>query len=101
MYALKGMKDTHEAAYEKMSWTDFRKAVRSDAICAKTARHLFRTNFSKLGDICRREGCSIEKARTINAALEGEVTAALLRAGLPMRGKAYNSVDLLLKDLKS
>ena len=98
MYAVKAAR---KAAYEQMSWTDFRKAVRCDAIYAKTARRLFRKNFSKLGEICRREGCSLEKARTINAALEGEVAAALLRAGLPVKGKAYNSVDLLLKDLKS
>ena len=89
------------AARLQQSWVDFRQAVRNGTIDPDRARRIFRKSYMKLGEICRRENCSLEKARTINAALEGEVNAALLRAGRPAGGAAYDSVADLLKDLKS
>ena len=86
-------RETDLEDWEPVSWIDFRRAVRGGSIDAKVARRLFRKNFMKLGEICRRENCSLEKARTINAALEGEISAALLKAGLPTKGSAYDSVS--------
>ena len=83
-----------------LRFSTFRKAIRNGTVNAQDARRIFRKNFAKLSEICRREGCSIEKARTISAALEGEVNAALLRAGQPVKGTCVSVVDLL-KDLKS
>ena len=88
------------SVFSELRFTALREAIRKGAISAQNARRIFRKNFTKLNEICRREGCSIEKARTISAALEGEVNAALLRAGKPVRD-AYCSVADLLKDLKS
>lgn len=66
-----------------LSFAQFRMALRKNRIDAVAARRLFRRHYSKLGDICRREGCSLQRARTINAILKGDVNAALLKAGRP------------------
>ena len=66
-----------------LSFAQFRMALRKNRIDALVARRVFRRHYSKLGDICRREGCSLQRARTINAILEGDVNAALLKAGRP------------------
>lgn len=84
-----------------LSFAQFRTALRKNRIDAVAARRLFRRHYSKLGDICQREGCSLQRARTINAVLEGEVNAALLKAGRPGILKVYQSVEELLKELQS
>ena len=84
-----------------LSFAQFRMALRKNRIDAVAARRLFRRHYSKLGDICRREGCSLQRARTINAILEGDVNAALLKAGRPGILKTYQSVEDLLKELQS
>ena len=83
------------------SFGDFRKAIRSGSIDAATAKRIFTSHFKRLGEICKSENCSIERARTINAALECEIDCAFRREGKPGFLKAYDSVDTLLKDLKS
>ena len=84
-----------------LSFAQFRMALRKNRIDALAARRLFRRHYSKLGDICRREGCSLQRARTINAVLESDVNAALLKAGRPGILKTYQSVEDLLKELQS
>ena len=84
-----------------MRYSVFREAVRKDAIDPRQARSIFRKNYTKLADICEREGCSMNRARTINAFLEAAVDAALRRAKLPGILKTYDSVEALLEDLAS
>lgn len=84
-----------------LRFTEFRRAIRSDSIDALVAKRLFRRHYSVLRDICERECCSIAKARTINACLEGDVDAALRRAGQPGLLKSYDSVKALLEDLEA
>ena len=84
-----------------LSFADFRKAIRAGAIDALTAKRIFRHHFTRLRDICKRENCSLNRARTINAALECDVNAALLCAGKPGILKAYASVEDLIKELES
>ena len=100
MYALT-KRTIDEGDWVKMPWVAFRRAIRNGSIDAMTARRIFNKHFKRLGVICKRENCSLEKARTINAALEGEISAALLKAGRLTKGSAYDSVETLLKDLKS
>lgn len=83
------------------SFGDFRKAIRSGSIDAATAKRIFTSHFKRLGEICKSENCSIERARTINAALECEIDCAFRREGKPGFLKAYDSVETLLEDLKS
>ena len=84
-----------------LSFAKFRMALRKNRIDATSARRLFRRHYSKLGDICKREGCTLQRARTINAILESEVNAALLKDGQPGILKTYRSVEELLKELQS
>ena len=84
-----------------LRYSAFREAIRNDAIDAREARRIFRKSYAKLADICEREGCSMNRARTINAFLEAAVDAALRRAKLPGILKTYDSVEALLEDLAS
>ena len=83
------------------SFGDFRKAIRKGSIDAATAKRIFNKHFVRLREICKREMCSMETARTINAVLECDIDYAFRREGKPGFLKAYDSVDTLLKDLKS
>ena len=83
------------------SFADFRKAIRCGSIDAATAKRIFNKYFVRLSEICKREMCSMEKARTINAALECDIDAAFRREGKLGFLKAYNSVEDLLKELKA
>ena len=89
------------AARTAFCFADFRQAIRRGSIDATTARRIFRAHFTRLGEICKRENCSLEKARTINAALECDIDAALRREGKRGLLRAYDSVDELLKELKA
>lgn len=84
-----------------LRFADFRQAIRSGSIDALVAKRIFRKCYMRLHDICERENCSLNHARTINATLEGDVNAALLRAGKPGILKAYASVDDLIRELES
>ena len=83
------------------SFGDFRKAIRCGSIDAATAKRIFNKHFVRLREICKRENCSMEMARTINAVLECDIDYAFRREGKPGFLKAYDSVETLLKDLKS
>ena len=96
MYAL----TVNDIDVKVLRFSAFHKAIRTDKICARVAKSLFRRNYSRIADICDRESCSANRARTIQATLESDVDAALRRAGLPGILKGFNSVDELLKDLK-
>ena len=84
-----------------MRFADFRKAIRTGEIDPLAAKRIFRECYTRLHDICARENCSLNRARTINATLECDVNAALLCAGKPGILKAYASVDDLIKELES
>ena len=84
----------------KVLFADFRKAIRNGSIDAATAKRIFSSHFKRLGEICKSENCSIERARTINAALECDIDCAFRREGKPGFLKAYDSVETLLEDLK-
>ena len=84
-----------------LDFAKFRSAIRYGRIDAVLARRLYRRHYSRLSDICKRECCSLARARTINAMLEADVNSALVSAGQPGILKAYQSVDDLLKDLQS
>lgn len=83
------------------SFGDFRKAIRRGSIDAATAKRIFNKHFVRLRDICKRENCSMEMARTINAVLECDIDYAFRREGKPGFLKAYDTVETLLEDLKS
>jgi len=79
----------------------FRSAIRHGQIDAQVARRLFRHHYTRLSDICTREGCSMARARTIHATLESDVNLALLKSGQQGLLKTYQSVEDLIKDLQS
>ena len=83
------------------SFAEFRKAIRRGSIDAVTAKRIFNKHFVRLRDICKRENCSMEMARTINAVLECDIDYAFRREGKPGFLKAYDTVETLLEDLKS
>ena len=83
------------------SFGDFRKAIRRGLLDAATAKRIFNKYFVRLREICKRENCSMEMARTINAVLECDIDYAFRREGKPGFLSAYDSVEMLLKDLKS
>ena len=83
-----------------LSFARFRSAIRQGRIDALFARRIFRRHYTRLKDICVREGCSLARARTINAMLEADVNSALVSAGQSGILKAYQSVDDLLRDLQ-
>ena len=83
------------------SFGDFRKAIRRGSIDAATAKRIFNKHFVRLRDICKRENCSMEMARTINAVLECDIDYAFRREGKPGFLKAYDTVETLLEDLKA
>ena len=83
------------------SFGDFRKAIRCGSIDAVTAKRIFNKHFVRLREICKREKCSMEMARTINAVLECDIDYAFRREGKPGFLKAYDTVETLLEDLKS
>mgnify|MGYP003319854584 CR=1 FL=1 len=84
-----------------LRFADFRQAIRSGSIDALVAKRIFRKYYTRLKDICERENCSLNRARTINAMLEGDVNAALLCAGKPGILKAYTTVEDLIRELES
>ena len=83
------------------SFGDFREAIRRGSIDAATAKRIFNKHFVRLREICRRENCSMETARTINAVLECDIDYAFRREGKPGFLKAYDTVEAFLKDLKA
>lgn len=84
-----------------LRFADFRQAIRSGSIDALVAKRIFRKYYTRLKDICEREKCSLNRARTINAMLEGDVNAALLCAGKPGILKAYTTIEDLIRELES
>ena len=82
------------------SFGDFRKAIRRGSIDAATAKRIFNKYFIRLREICKRENCSMEMARTINAVLECDIDYAFRREGKPGFLPAYDSVETFHQDLK-